>query len=146
MLLAAVLVVLSGLADSLDGAVAVMTGRSSRWGALLDSVVDRISDGLYLLAFWLVGAPVWLCVAAGCAVFLLEYARARAGAVGLEDVGVITVGERPTRIIGTAMFLLGAGWYASAAAEWATAGAGFTGAVATVAVVQLLVVVRRRLH
>ncbi|MET0741130.1 MAG: CDP-alcohol phosphatidyltransferase family protein, partial [Candidatus Nanopelagicales bacterium] len=78
--------------------------------------------------------------------FLLEYGRARAGAVGLADVGVVTVGERPTRIIGTAMFLLGAGLYASASAGWATAGAGFTGVVGTVAVVQLLVVLRRRLH
>jgi CDP-diacylglycerol--glycerol-3-phosphate 3-phosphatidyltransferase len=143
--LAAVVVGLSGLLDSVDGAVAVMTDRVTRWGAVLDSVVDRVSDALYLVALWLVGAPAWVCVVAGALLFTQEYARARATASGMDDVGVVTIGERPTRVIVVAMFLLGAGLYPGTAATWATGGAAASLAVAVVALVQLLVVVRRRL-
>lgn len=143
--LAAVVAGLSGLVDSLDGAVAVMTGRATRFGAVLDSVVDRGSDVLYLLALWFVGAPTWACVLAGVLVLTQEYARARATAVGMDDIGVVTIGERPTRVIVVAMFLLAAGIYPSEAMLWASLGAYVSCGVAAIALVQLLVVVRRRL-
>ena len=143
--LAAVVVGVSGVLDSLDGAVAVLAGRVTRWGAVLDSVVDRLSDVLYLVAFWLVGAPAWACVAAGVVVLTQEYARARATAVGMDDIGVLTVGERPTRVIVVAMFLLAAGIYPTEATLWASLGAYASLVVGVVALVQLLVVVRRRL-
>jgi phosphatidylglycerophosphate synthase len=144
-LLAAFVVGASGILDSLDGAVAVLTDRVTRWGAVLDSVVDRVSDVLYLVALWLVGAPAWACVLAGVVVLVHEYARARATAIGMDDVGVVTIGERPTRVIVVAMFLLGAGLYAGSASWWAALGAYASLAVGAVALVQLLVVVRRRL-
>jgi CDP-diacylglycerol--glycerol-3-phosphate 3-phosphatidyltransferase len=145
-LAAAFVVGASGLLDSLDGAVAVLTGRVTRWGAVLDSLVDRVSDGLYLVALWLVGAPAWVCVAAGAVLGLHEYARARATAVGLDDVGVVTVGERPTRVVVVAMFLLAAGIYVGSAAWWASAGAWVCLGVGVVAILQLLHVVHRRLR
>jgi CDP-diacylglycerol--glycerol-3-phosphate 3-phosphatidyltransferase len=145
LLAAAAVVVLSGLIDNLDGAVAVMTDRVTRWGYVLDSVVDRISDALYLLALWLAGAPAGVCVGAGVLMGLQEYARARAGAAGMDEVGVVTVAERPTRVIVTAMFLLGAGWYVDASASWATWGAWAWVGLGAVGLLQLLVVVRRRL-
>jgi CDP-diacylglycerol--glycerol-3-phosphate 3-phosphatidyltransferase len=145
-LLAAFVVGASGVLDSLDGAVAVLTGRATRWGAVLDSVVDRASDVLYLVALWLVGAPAWVCVAAGAVVLTQEYARARATAVGMDDVGVVTIGERPTRVIVVAMFLLGAGIYLESAGWWASLGAYASLGVGLVALTQLLVVVRRRLR
>ena len=144
-LLAAVVVGASGVLDSVDGAVAVLTDRVTTWGAVLDSVVDRVSDVLYLVALWLVGAPAWACVTAGVLVFTLEYTRARATAVGLSDVGIVTVGERPTRVIVVAMFLLGAGIYVGSASWWASLGAYASAGIGAVALVQLLVVVRRRL-
>ncbi len=144
-LLAALVVGASGILDSLDGAVAVLTGRVTRWGAVLDSVVDRVSDTLYLVALWLVGAPAGVCVAAGIVLFTQEYARARAAAIGLDDVGVVTIGERPTRVVVVAMFLLAAGIYVASAAWWAAAAAWVSLAVGVVALVQLLVVLRRRL-
>ena len=144
-LLAAFVVGASGVLDSLDGAVAMLTGRATRWGALLDSVIDRLSDVLYLLALWVVGAPAWVCLAAGVVVLTQEYARARATAVGMDEVGVVTIGERPTRVIVVAMFLLGAGLYLESAPTWATLGASASLVVGLVAFVQLLVVVRRRL-
>jgi phosphatidylglycerophosphate synthase len=144
-LLAPLAVVLSGVLDSLDGAVAVLTGRTSPWGAVLDAVADRVSDCGYTVALWVVGAPGWLAVAAGGSTMLLEYVRARAAAAGLPDAGVVTVGERPTRIVSTTMFLAGAGLFPAAAAGWAAVGAGLLTVAAVVGLVQLLLVVRRRL-
>ena len=145
LLLCPVLIVLSALLDSLDGGVAVMTGRSTQWGALLDSVVDRVGDSAYLVALWLVGAPVGACVAAGGITLIHEYVRARAAVLGVVDIGVITVWERPTRVVVAAMFLLGAGWYVPHASQWVSAGAYASLALATVGISQLLVVVHRRL-
>ncbi len=58
---------------------------------------------------------------------------------------MITVSERPTRIVGATMFLLAAGVYPGAASSWATAGSAFGAVVGFVGLVHLLVVVRRRL-
>jgi len=106
--LGVVLVVVSGLLDNLDGAVAALTDRVTELGYVLDSMVDRISDGCYLLALWLLGAPAWLCVVGGVVTMLQEYLRARAGNAGPGELGVITVAERPARVIVTAFALCGA--------------------------------------
>ncbi|MGN6089141.1 MAG: CDP-alcohol phosphatidyltransferase family protein [Actinomycetales bacterium] len=139
------LVVLSALADNLDGALAVLLDRATSWGYVLDSVCDRVVDAAFLVALWVVGSPGWLVALCGGVMGLLEYARARAVGAGMPDIGVVTIGERPTRVIVTAAFLLGAGLYVSAAATWASLGAVAWLAVHAVALVQLLVVVRRRL-
>ncbi len=143
---AAVVCALSGVFDSLDGAVAVMTQRTSRWGSLLDSLVDRISDVLYLLALWIVGAPALWCVVAGFAMFLLEYTRARALAIGMDDVGIISTGERPTRVTVVSTFLLAAGIYVGSAETWASSAAAIVGIVCVIGLIQFLVVARQRLR
>lgn len=145
-------VVLSGLVDNLDGAVAVLTDRTSRWGSVLDSVADRCSDVAYVVALLALGGfgdgGLVLAAAAAAAglVLLQEYARARAGTAGLEDVGVVTVSERPTRVIGAAMFCLGGGLYPGDAQGWGAAGLGFGVLAGLVGITQLLVVVRRGLR
>lgn len=144
-LLAAVLVVVSGFADTLDGAVAAMTHRATRWGYVLDSLVDRASDVAYLVAVWAVGAPAALAVACGVAFGLLEYLRARAGAAGMDEIGVVTVGERPVRVLCCAGALLGAGVAVEHAALAGTLGLGALLVLSVVALGQLLVAVRRSL-
>lgn len=144
--LAVVLVVVSGVLDNLDGAVAVMTDRVSAWGHVLDSALDRVSDLLYLVALWAVGAAGTVAAAAGAVMVLLEYVRARAAAAGMAEVGVVTVFERPTRVIVTAMFLLGAAVYPAHAAAWAAAGTWAWLVLGVVGFAQLLPVVRRRLR
>lgn len=134
----AALVVVAGVLDGLDGAVAVLADRASRWGYVLDSVVDRVGEGLFLVALWLAGAPGWLCVLAGALTGLLEYARARAAAAGLAGIGVVTAAERPTRVAVTAAFLLGAGVYVGAAAAWASAGAAAWALLGALALLHLL--------
>lgn len=43
---------LSGICDSLDGLLARRTDSGGRFGAFLDSTMDRISDGFFLAGFW----------------------------------------------------------------------------------------------
>jgi phosphatidylglycerophosphate synthase len=141
-LLAAVVVLVAALADGLDGAVAVITGRASRLGYVYDSVADRLGELAWLVAFRLAGAPGWLVVAAGAASWLQEYARARATSAGMSEVGVVTVAERPTRVLVAIFGLLAAFALPSlitvAAAAWL--------ALALVAGVQLTVAIRRSLR
>ena len=106
LLLAAVLVLVAAVADGLDGAVAVITGRVSRLGYVYDSVADRVGELAWLVAFWLAGAPGWLVVTAGAVSWLQEYARARATAAGMSEIGVVTVAERPTRVLASLLGLL----------------------------------------
>jgi CDP-diacylglycerol--glycerol-3-phosphate 3-phosphatidyltransferase len=143
-LLSALLVVTSGLLDNVDGAVAVLTARATRWGFVLDSVADRLGDLGYLLALWLAGAPGPLCAAGAALALLQEYVRARAGAAGMGEVGVLTVWERPTRVIVTAAFLLGAGLFRDEL--WAWLGAAAWVGLGVVGLGQLLPVVRRALR
>jgi phosphatidylglycerophosphate synthase len=75
---AAALVLLSGLCDGLDGALAVLHDRGSRFGAVVDSLADRFADTAYFLGLWLIGAPGWLAGSAAGAAFLQEYLRAYA--------------------------------------------------------------------
>lgn len=142
---AALVVASSGLVDNLDGAVAVMTDRTSKWGYVLDSAVDRVSDGLYVVALFVLGASAWVCVVAASLMLLQEYIRARAAAAGMSEIGVVTVWERPTRVITTAMFLVGCGLYPSASEQWAMAGAWAWVGLGVVGLAQLTWVVRRRL-
>ena len=145
LVVAALLVALSGAMDNVDGAVAVLTGRTTRWGVVLDSMVDRVCDGLYLVALWAAGAPGWLCVLGGVLLGMQESVRARAAHAGMTDIGVVTIWERPTRVAVTAMFLLGAGLYPGVAPTWATAGSVAWTALGLVGCTHVVAVVRRRL-
>ena len=110
-------VVVSGLLDSLDGAVAVQAGRTTRVGFLLDSTLDRLADAALPAALAVVaGGAGEVAVAAVAACWWLEYVRARASlatrpngvtasASAEPDRQVVTPGERPTRIILTAVGL-----------------------------------------
>ncbi len=142
---AALVIALSGLFDSLDGAVAVMTGRTSRWGAVLDAVTDRISDAVFVATLWVVGAPAPVCVAAVALCWLQEYARARAGGAGMTEVGVLTLNERPTRVIVVVMTLLASAARPDDDPGWATLGAWALVGLGVIGLVQLLVVIRRTL-
>jgi phosphatidylglycerophosphate synthase len=121
LLLGAALVLLAAFADGLDGAVAVVTDRTSRLGFVYDSVADRLGELAWLVAFWIAGAPGWLVVAAGAVSWLHEYVRARAAAGGLSGLGLVTVGERPTRVSAAVSGLLVGGVAGLAHPGWETA-------------------------
>ncbi|GAA4751211.1 hypothetical protein GCM10023328_37710 [Modestobacter marinus] len=106
---AGVLIGLSGLLDSLDGALAIAGGRASRRGFVLDSAVDRLTEVGYALAFWVAGAPGLLAAAFGALCWLPDYLRARAGQAGVHETGAVSVWERPSRVAMAALGLGGAG-------------------------------------
>jgi CDP-diacylglycerol--glycerol-3-phosphate 3-phosphatidyltransferase len=104
---ACVALILSGLLDALDGAVAVQAGRTTKVGFLLDSALDRLSDIALVVALAIAAdhpAAGELAVATVAATWWLEYVRARGSlAASPSTTGptsqVITPGERPTRMI-----------------------------------------------
>lgn len=144
-ILAGWVLVASGLGDTLDGCVAVLTGRTSRWGYVLDSAVDRVNDVIYLAAVVSVGAPVWLAAVAGLAFFLLEYVRARAGNAGMGAIESVTLGERANRVILCSAGIHFGGVFVSRAESVATIAVAVLAALSVVGLGQLLVTVRRAL-
>ena len=91
------LLVLSLYADGIDGSVAIYQNRSSSFGAILDSVADRISEALWFYVAYRIGAPAWIVLVTYVIASTQEYARARLGGLGIDDVGVVTPAERPVR-------------------------------------------------
>jgi CDP-diacylglycerol--glycerol-3-phosphate 3-phosphatidyltransferase len=100
-IIAGFLVLISGLFDILDGALARSTNQATRFGALLDSTFDRISDAILilgLLAFYIMSGgtiEIVLVFLALIASFLTSYIRARAEGIGINcPVGLFTRTER----------------------------------------------------
>ncbi len=137
--------VASGLFDTLDGCVAVLEERTTKWGYVLDSVVDRVNDCIYLLAVVAVGCPVWLAVSCGFAFFLMEYLRARAGNAGGDEVGRITMAERPTRVILLSPSIHFSGVFLGLSDVLPVIGPSVLLAMTAISIVQLGVAVRRQL-
>ncbi len=132
--------------DLVDGTMARLSGRSSRWGAFLDSTLDRVGDAAVFgsLVLWfsgageepVLGAVALYCLAAGSVV---PYARARAEGLGMRaDVGVAERADRLVLILVTTG-LSGLGVpFVQEAALWLLA------AASTVTVFQRMIVVRRQ--
>lgn len=141
LLLAGAVALAAGVIDNLDGAVAIMTGKSSDFGYVLDSVADRVSDVALLVGLGLAASNPWPAVAAALLSFLQEYTRARAFAVGFTEIGVISLSERPTRVIISGMFLIAA---AVAGIGWAQLGGWVALIVSILGFAQVLWAVRSR--
>lgn len=99
---AGVAYVFAAVCDALDGTLARVSGKGSRFGAFLDSTIDRFEESIVFLGltvyYSLVGGllelPLLLVVAV--ASLMVSYTRARAEAVGVEcKVGFMT---RPPRV------------------------------------------------
>jgi CDP-diacylglycerol--glycerol-3-phosphate 3-phosphatidyltransferase len=123
--LAALLVLLSALADTVDGAVAVIASRATRLGSVYDSAADRVGEACWAAALWVLGVPGPL--AAGCCAvgWLHEYLRSLATGAGMTAIGSVSVGERPTRVSAAAVALLFGGAAGLVSAELARAAATF---------------------
>ncbi len=87
--------------DLLDGALARHTDRSTRFGAILDSTLDRFSESLLLISILFIYArdgAVYEVVIVGAvlvASLMVSYIRARAEALGVDcQVGLFTRAER----------------------------------------------------
>ncbi|MBF9132256.1 CDP-alcohol phosphatidyltransferase family protein [Plantactinospora sp. S1510] len=137
----ALVVTFFALTDLLDGTMARMRGGSSRFGAFLDSSMDRVSDGAVFgaVAYWLatqndrVGvAAALICLVSGG---LVSYVKARAEGLGMTcNVGIAERTER-LLIVGVGGLLTGLGL------DWA-----LTTALWLLAAVSLFTVGQRMTH
>jgi phosphatidylglycerophosphate synthase len=148
---AALVVLASVVADSADGALAIISGRATKLGHVYDSVADRVSEAFWLLSLIILGAPAWLVVPCGALAWLHEYTRARATAGGMPEVGAVTVAERPTRALVTIFTLAVSGLAGLVTGSWAgavvaTLGTVVWGTLGVVGFVQLARAVRRALR
>lgn len=94
---AVLFLVASLLFDGIDGSLAIVTRVTSKFGAFTDSFVDRLSEIFWALALYELGAPKALVFAALLTTYIQEYLRARSGGLGHNEIGIVTICERPVR-------------------------------------------------
>lgn len=136
--LAAGVFVVGSVLDILDGALARVGGKSTQFGAFIDSTTDRVGEGAMLAAIALVFSrhgrdwAVVVAVAAVVGSFLVSYTRARAEALGLS--GTVGLGSRAERVVVITAGLIFAPW------------GGLPWAIVVLAATAWLTVVQRILH
>jgi|BEDMetMinimDraft_2_1075160.scaffolds.fasta_scaffold00190_18 Phosphatidylglycerophosphate synthase len=91
-----IMIVLSGLMDVIDGAIARATNKTTKFGAYLDSLTDRISDMLFFLALIFAGVNPYLSIIALGFSEVVSYARSKGELLGvkMEGVGLLERSER----------------------------------------------------
>jgi CDP-diacylglycerol--glycerol-3-phosphate 3-phosphatidyltransferase len=106
-------VAFAGLFDMLDGALARRTNKVTKFGAVLDSTLDRVSDAVVLIGtavFFANQQSIWGVAIACTAIMagqLPSYVRAKAEIMGINcEIGIFT---RPERVVILALGLLLAG-------------------------------------
>ena len=94
-------ILLGGLADIFDGRIARARGLTSRYGAFMDSTLDRFAEGFSFVGvtWYLSGSPVGAAVStlAITGSLLVSYARARGEAVGVTGTGGVM--QRAERLV-----------------------------------------------
>ena len=113
------LLLFSGVVDTLDGQVARLGGKTTKFGAFYDSTLDRVGDGatFFGIAIWMLTTPgvhqpiLWtiVCMIAVLSAYTVSYQRARAEGLGVEcKVGIA---QRAERLIGVGLpaLVVGAG-------------------------------------
>lgn len=107
-LLGTIVICLFAVFDLLDGTMARLSGATSKWGAYVDSVSDRLADGAMMggvVLFYAINeddTSAFVALAALVLGQIVSYSRARAESLGMQ--ARIGVGERAERTI---VFLLG---------------------------------------
>ncbi len=110
-----VVVLVAGVFDMFDGAVARMTDRATKFGAFFDSVMDRVSEAIVLLGllwFYLddgeqLGAVLVYVAVVGST--MVSYARARAEGLGIECKGGLM--QRPERVASLGVGIIVGQWW-----------------------------------
>ena len=99
LIIGGILLLISGFFDIVDGQVARVTKKTSKKGAFLDSVFDKIAEVAIFLGILIGGfAEPYLVFLAITLSLLVSYARARAESLGIKLQG-IGIGERAERLL-----------------------------------------------
>lgn len=148
-----VMVVLAGVCDVLDGKLARETNRMSKFGALIDSTIDRYSEVIMFLGMAVYFRQThvhiaYLIILAIAGSFMVSYTRARAEGLGIEcKVGLMQRPERITylalgTLVGSALIRLGwfkPGTYVVLGSIW------FIAIFANITVIQRVLYIRKEL-
>jgi len=150
-LLAGIIATVGSASDMLDGAVARVTGTTSKLGAFLDSTFDRWGEAIVYLGI-VIGASragvewdVWLATAAMGAAFMVSYARARAESLGFapgKGMAAIGLAPREVRVVILGIGLVGAG-LVGGVAPGSTGANVLGGALLLIAVLATVTVIQR---
>ena len=171
-LLAGVLVIAFGIFDLFDGALARATGTTSKFGAFLDSTLDRTGENLVYGGIAMGATAAFFPLATALAVLAMTfasavtYARARAEAIGLQ--GEAGIAPRPERLLilavglgltglfgglpnarpfGDQVTAMPWGWFSWESGDpWLTAALGIIALTSAITVIQRIVHVRRQLN
>lgn len=136
---AALVLLFGSLIDALDGTLARMTGKVSRFGAFLDSTLDRISDGAVLFGIALGGLADWRWTfLTFMGAYLVSYERCRAELAGSGKLAV-GIAERAERLLILIAFSL-------AGARYVEYGVYLVGVLAWITVAQRMVAAYQRLR
>lgn len=107
-------VIAAGFFDMLDGSLARNTNQVTRFGGILDSTLDRLSEAALLVSILVVfgingSIPgIWITSIALVSSMMVSYIRSRAESAGIDcEVGIFT---RPERIIVLSIGLLLSGF------------------------------------
>lgn len=140
-LLAGILVLVFGIFDLFDGALARATGRATRFGAFLDSTLDRTGENLVYAGIAFGSAMAGFTLGVGLAGLALAFASVvtytRAKAEGLGLHGEVGYAPRPERLVILAAGLILAGLLGALALGIA---------LALITVLSAITVVQRILH
>jgi len=99
LIIGGILLLVSGFFDIVDGQVARVTNKTSKQGAFLDSVFDKIAEVAIFLGILIGGyAEPYLVLLAITLSLLVSYTRARAESLGIKLQG-IGIGERAERLL-----------------------------------------------
>lgn len=109
LVLAGVILLVSGFFDVIDGQVARVTNKESKRGAFLDSVSDKVGEVIIFagILFGGLAAPHFVLIAISLSL-LVSYVRSRAESLGVSLQGV-GIGERAERLLVIAIAAIVAG-------------------------------------
>jgi CDP-diacylglycerol--glycerol-3-phosphate 3-phosphatidyltransferase len=151
-LFAGVLVLAFGIFDLFDGALARATGKTSRFGAFLDSTLDRTGENLVYAGVaygsfqtQFSGGVLTAALAMAFA-SMVTYTRAKAEAVGLH--GEVGIAPRPERLVLLSAGLIFAGWpggFLGFGQAWIAFAVGLVAILSAVTVLQRIIHVQRQL-
>jgi archaetidylinositol phosphate synthase len=93
------ILLLGGIFDVLDGAVARLANQSTKRGAFMDSVLDKVGEIVVFISIYLgnLSSAFW-CLTAISLALLVSYTRARAESLDIPLIG-IGIGERAERLL-----------------------------------------------
>jgi CDP-diacylglycerol--glycerol-3-phosphate 3-phosphatidyltransferase len=99
-LLAGIFLLFSGMFDTFDGTIARINNKTSKYGAILDSSLDRYVEFMIFLGLLIYYRNDWMFYIVFVALIgsiMVSYTRARAEALGI--VEIVGVMQRPERVI-----------------------------------------------